>query len=146
MNSDAAPHSADESVVLKTFEEYLIASISLDANRVAQYYDEPFMFVTAASSATVANRAAAEKFLSPGFAALREGGYARTEFPTLRSASLGKGLAIISGLGVRYKADGTQMASFGITYLWRQVPAGWKLAVMTVYDPSKVLQLEQPAR
>ncbi len=65
MNSDAAPHSAYESGVLKTFEEYLVASISLDANRVAQYYDEPFMFVSAASSATVANRAEAEKFYRP---------------------------------------------------------------------------------
>jgi len=45
-------------------------------------------------------------------------------------------------LGVRYKVDGTQMASFGITYLWRQGPAGWRLAVITVHDPSKVLQLE----
>ena len=56
---------------------------------------------------------------------------------------------IIHGLGVAtggeaigiWAADNTQMASFGITYLWRQGKEGWKLAVMTVHDPSKVLPL-----
>ena len=141
MNTGIETESTDESGVLQTFGEYLTASFTLDAPRVAQYYDEPFMLVTAKGSVTVANRAAAEKFLLPGFAALKEGGYDRTEFPTLRSASLGQGLAIISGEGVRYAADNTQMASFGITYLWRQGKEGWKLAVMTVHDPSKVLPL-----
>nr|MDP2192592.1 hypothetical protein [Rhodoferax sp.] len=128
--------------MLKTFEEYLLASFSLDEKRVATYYDEPFMFVSAANTVTVATRAEVEAFLKPGFKALQQSGYAKTEFPNLRSQSLGKGLAIISGMGIRYKTDGTQLASFGITYVWRHVPDGWKLAVMTVHDPNKILPLQ----
>lgn len=140
MNSDNVGPDGDAGV-LKTFDEYLKASFSLDAKRVATYYDEPFMYVTSAKTVTTATRTEAEALLKPGFAALKENGYARTEFPKLGSRSLGDGLAIVSGLGVRYKADGTQLASFGITYLWRKAPAGWKLAVMTVHDPSKILRL-----
>jgi hypothetical protein len=47
----------------ESYQEYLIASFTLDANRVARYYNEPFMLVTAASSLMVANRAETEKCL-----------------------------------------------------------------------------------
>lgn len=133
--------SPNESEVLKTYEEYLLASFSLDAKRVAAFYDEPFMFISAARTATVATRADAEAFLRPGFKALQEAGYAKTEFPEFRSQSLGMGLAIISGMGIRYRKDGTELASFGITYIWRRLPDGWKLAVMTVHDPKTFLAL-----
>lgn len=140
MNSANAAGTEDDAGLLKTFEEYVIASISLDANRVAKYYEEPFMFVTAASTVAAADRTEAGSFLKPGFTALKASGYARTEFPKLRSKALGKGLAIVSGLGVCYKSDGTQLASFGITYLWRQTAAGWKLAVNDCPRP-----IESPA-
>ena len=97
----------DEASVLETFTEYVNASITLDASRVADYYNEPFMFVTAGGAVTLATRTDAEAFLEAGFVGLRDGGYARTDFPTLQSTSLGNGLAIVSGLGVRYKADGS---------------------------------------
>ena|SRR5665213_1807837 len=142
MSSDTPANSRNESSVLKTYEEYLLASFSLDEKRVATYYNEPFMFVSAEKTVTVATRAEAEAFLKPGFKALQQSGYAKTEFPILRSQSLGKGLAIISGMGIRFKTDGVQLASFGITYIWRQAPDGWKLAVMTVHDAAIVLRLE----
>ena len=143
MTTDAATGAPDESDVLDTYGEYLLASFSLDPKRVATYYDEPFMYVSAARTVTVATRADAEAFLSPGFKDLRRAGYARTEFPELHSHSLGKGLAVISGRGVRVTAEGTEMATFGITYIWRHLPTGWKLAVMTVHDPKKILATEE---
>ena len=46
MTSNTSANPANESEVLKTFKEYLLASFSLDAKRVATYYDEPFMLVS----------------------------------------------------------------------------------------------------
>ncbi|MDP3355669.1 MAG: hypothetical protein Q8M51_07395 [Polaromonas sp.] len=54
MTPDLSASLRTDSDVLKTFEEYLLASFSLDAKRVAAYYDEPFMFVSAARTVTVA--------------------------------------------------------------------------------------------
>ena len=51
MTTDAATGAPDESDVLNTYGEYLLASFSLDPKRVATYYDEPFMYVSAACSA-----------------------------------------------------------------------------------------------
>lgn len=146
MTPNTSASTPNESGVLETFEEYLLASFSLDAKRVAAYYDEPFMFVSAARTVTAATRADAEAFLSPGFKDLQQAGYAKTEFPELESHSLGKGLAVISGTGVRITSDGKELATFGITYIWRNLTAGWKLAVMTVHDPKKLLPLVQRAR
>lgn len=141
MTTDALTSPPNESDVLKTYDEYLLASFCLDAKRVATYYDEPFMYVSAARTVTLATRADAEAFLSPGFKDLQQAGYAKTEFPELKSHSIGKGLAVISGRGVRVTTDGRELATFGITYIWRNMPEGWKLAVMTVHDPNKLLLL-----
>jgi hypothetical protein len=108
---------------------------------VATYYDEPFMLVSAARTVTLATRADAQAFLIPGFKDLQQAGYAKTEFPELKSHSLGKGLAVISGRAVRVTTDGKELGAFGITYIWRNLPDGWKLAVMTVHDPKKFLPL-----
>jgi ketosteroid isomerase-like protein len=141
MTTDTSASPRNEPDVLKTYEEYLLASFSLDAKRVAAYYDEPFMFVSAARTVTVATRTDAEAFLSPGFKDLREAGYAKTEFPELKSHSLGKGLALISGRGIRVTTDGRELTTFGMTYIWRYLPDGWKLAVMTAHDPTRLLPL-----
>lgn len=142
MTPDTSASPLNDPDVLKTYEEYLLASFSLDAKRVATFYDEPFMLVSAARTVTVATRADAEAFLAPGFKDLRQAGYAKTEFPELKSHTLGKGLAIISGKGIRVTTDGKELATFGVTYIWRYLPGGWKLAVMTVHDPKKLLPLK----
>ena len=141
MKSDIEASPPNESEVLQTYDEYLQASFSLDEMRVAAFYDEPFMYVSAARTVTIATHADAVAFLSPGFKALREAGYVKTAFPELKLQSLGTGLAIISGMGIRYTREGTELASFGITYIWRHASAGWKLAVMTVHDPKNYLAL-----
>jgi ketosteroid isomerase-like protein len=143
MNSTTLSSSIEESNVLEAYEEYLLASISLDEKRVAVYYHEPFLYVSAEKTVVVATRAEAEVYLRPGFEALRQSGYLKTEFPRLRAQSLGAGIAVVSGMGIRYRTDGAQLMSFGITYIWRHVSDGWKLAVMTVHDTMKDLPLEQ---
>jgi ketosteroid isomerase-like protein len=139
--SDALASPSAESDALRTFDEYLLASCSLDEERVAAFYDEPFMYVSAERSVTVATRTDAEAFLRPGFKALQEASYTKTEFPILRSQSVGTGLAVISGVGIRHAKDGTQLATFGATYIWRHRPEGWRLAVLTVHDPKRPLTL-----
>lgn len=141
MTPDTSASPLNDPDVLKTYEEYLLASFSLDAKRVATFYDEPFMLVSVARTVTLATRADAEAFLGPGFKDLRQAGYAKTEFPELKSHTLGKGLAIISGKGIRVTTDGEELATFGVTYIWRFLPDGWKLSVMTVHDPKKLLPL-----
>ena len=126
------------------FSGYLAASISLDAERVADYYDVPFLLVTAGGPMPLAGRAEVVAYLESSFQGLRESDYARTDFPTLAFRSLGAGLAVVSGVGVRQNTAGEPMISFGLTYLWRFADGSWKLTVMTVHDPSATLLADKP--
>jgi hypothetical protein len=39
---------------------------------------------------------------------------------------------------VRYAADGRELESFGATYNFRKTDDGWKIAVITIHDPTAV--------
>ena len=145
MTSEVSGTQKALSELLIAYADYLAANISLDAGRVARHLHEPWMYVMATRVVQGKTHADAEDFLKPGLAALKEAGYARTDFPRLNAQLLGEGLAMISGEGVRYKTDGTQLAALGMTYLWRQVAGQWKLAVVTMHERSGVLPLEQVA-
>ncbi len=135
------PHVAD---ILDVFNNYVAASITLDAELVASYYDVPFLLVTAGGTMPLASRSDAVVYLESSFRALRETDYEGTRFPTLRARALGQGLAVVSGVGVRYTAEGIELAKFGFTYLWRLVDEAWKLTVMTIHDPSAMLLTAEP--
>ncbi len=142
----AAPARAageeDKAAAAQALVDYFTAYISLDPKRVAPYYHEPFMLVSAGRASSFATHADLEAWLQPALAALKERGYARSEWPQLHVNLLSSGVAIASALVVRYKTDGQEMERFGVTYLLRKTSDGWKVAVLAAHDPSKVLKLE----
>lgn len=93
------PHAAD---ILDVFNTYVAASVTLDAELVASYYDLPFLLVTAHSTMPLASRPDVVAFLESSFRSLRETYYEGTSFPTLGARALGRGLAVVSGVGVRF--------------------------------------------
>lgn len=135
------PHASD---ILDVFNSYVAASITLDAELVASYYDLPFLLVTAGSTMPLASRPDVVAFLESSFRALREVDYEGTSFPILGARSLGRGLAVVNGVGIRYNSYGIELAAFGLTYLWRLVDEAWKLTVMTIHDPSAMLLTGEP--
>jgi ketosteroid isomerase-like protein len=136
----AAAQEAEEAT--KSLNDYLAAVISLDAGRAAQYFHEPYMLLTAANTKIYASRAEVEASLKPAYAELKERGFARSEWAKLRVKSLGSGVAIASAVAVRFKIDGQELQRIGVTYLLRKTPEGWKIAVLTLHDPSAALPLE----
>jgi ketosteroid isomerase-like protein len=133
---------ADKEVTL-ALVDYLNAVISLDAQRVVRFCNEPLMYVSAdGSTSSFATRGDLESSLKLTLAALKKRGYGRSEWPQLHVKVLSSGVAIASALIVRYKTDGKEMERLGVTYLLRKTGDGWKIAVVTVHDPSNVLDLE----
>jgi len=43
---------------------------------------------------------------------------------------------------IRHKIDGQELERVAATYVLRRTNDGWKIAVLTVHDPSNVLRLE----
>ena len=132
----------DRVAATQALVDYFNAVITLDTQRVSQYCNEPFMYLDSARSSSFATRSDVEAWLKPGFAALKERGYGRSEWPQLQVKVLGNGVALASALIVRYKVDGTEMSRAGATYFMRKTQDGWKLVSLTVHDTSTVLKLD----
>lgn len=136
----------DRAAAVQAFKDYVAAVGTLEAQRVAPYYHEPYheplMFVAAAGARSLATRADIEAWLTPVFARLKERGYARSDWAEFQSKLLSSGVAVVSTQTVRYKTDGQPMETLGFTYVLRKTKEGWKVAVLIGHDAANVLRLD----
>src|SRR4030095_2480958 len=133
----------DKTTLSKTFfDDYAAALSSLDPRRILPYYDEPLTLITAPIINILTTRADIEQWLKSRGEQMKGRGYARNAWDQLHVKQLNYGLAVASGLAVRYKGDGQELDRLGITYVLRRTGDVWKIAVLTVHDPGTVLRLE----
>jgi hypothetical protein len=72
---------------------------------------------------------------------LLAGGYARSQMPMegRHVCILSPNVAVVSGRGVRYLANGTVMGEFGWTYTLLKNANGWRMVSIYSHDPKKAL-------
>ncbi len=134
-----ASPSDDEAGAKRMLDEYFAAYPSLDAHRVAQYFDQPHTLVTAEKSQVMANRAEVEAALNAFFPQLKARGYGHSEAAASQVRSLDDGLVFASVRVIRYKTDGSVLQTLGATYLLRRAAEGWRIAVITIHPASTVI-------
>ena len=68
-------------------------------------------------------------------------GYGRSQMPMAgrNVCILAPNVAVVSGKGVRYMADGSVMAEFGWTYTLLKNDSGWRMVSIYSHDPKKAL-------
>lgn len=71
--------------------------------------------------------------------ALLAGGYGRSQMPKRNVCILSPTVAIVSGRGFRYLADGRVMGEFGWTYTLLKGASGWRMVSIYSHDPAKAL-------
>ncbi len=73
--------------------------------------------------------------------ALVSKGYGRSQMPMpgRNVCILAPNVAVVSGRGVRYLADGSVMAEFGWTYTLLKNDTGWRMVSIYSHDPKKAL-------
>jgi hypothetical protein len=83
--------------------------------------------------------------LTSGYPATRKSllskGYGRSQMPMpgRNVCILAPNVAVVSGKGVRYMADGSVMAEFGWTYTLLKGANGWRMVSIYSHDPKKAL-------
>ena len=130
----------ENAAVTQTLMDYFRAFSAFDTQRALSYYHEPVTFITAQS--VIATRSEGAARLTKLYDSLRPTGFARSELTDLHVKQMTAGLAIASGVAVRYKADGQELARFGVTYILRKTADGWKLAALVSHDSGTTLRLE----
>jgi hypothetical protein len=71
--------------------------------------------------------------------ALLAAGYGRSQMPVRNVCILGPTVAVVSGRGFRYLADGRVMGEYGWTYTLIKDATGWRMVSIYSHDPSKAL-------
>jgi NTF2-like protein (DUF6841) len=100
----AAEAQDDRTKLSKTyFDEYAAALSSLDPQRILPYYHEPLMLITAPMTSILTTRADIEQWVKSRGEQMKGRGYARNAWDQLHVKQLNYGLAVASGLAVRYK-------------------------------------------
>jgi hypothetical protein len=68
-------------------------------------------------------------------------GYGRSQMPMpgRNVCILAPNVAVVSGKGVRYMADGSVMGEFGWTYTLLKNDSGWRMVSIYSHDPKKAL-------
>lgn len=132
----------ERAAVTQTLKDYYRAFSNMDVQSAASYYDAPVTFVAAGGVATAATRAAGEARLTALYADLVPRGFGRSELTQLHVKQVSAGVAVASGVAVRYKLDGHELNRMGVTYVLRKTSQGWKFAVLVSHDPGIVLRLE----
>jgi hypothetical protein len=83
--------------------------------------------------------------LKSGYPQTRKGllakGYGRSQMPMpgRNVCILAPNVAVVSGKGIRYMADGSVMAEFGWTYTLLKNDSGWRMVSIYSHDPKKAL-------
>jgi hypothetical protein len=71
--------------------------------------------------------------------AMTDKGYGRSNMPVRNICVMGSTVAVVSGRGVRYLTDGSEMAAFGWTYTLIKGPSGWRMTSIFTHDQDKPL-------
>src|SRR5713226_1959933 len=104
----------------RTMRSYYDAFSHGDAAASAQQFSAPSMFMTPQGAASRATIAQIETSFAAAIRDLKEHGYSHSSWLESHTKLLGQPTALVSLVVVRHKTDGTEMGTFGFTYVLRK--------------------------
>ncbi len=119
----------------QTLRDYVRAFEALDADRVAEFYHAPCLFLAPWGETVAATPEQARQIAAQLIEQARSQGYARTEIVDLRVELLAANLGSLQGMFIRRNHAGEEINRFGFRYALRLTPAGWKIVVALAHDP-----------
>jgi hypothetical protein len=128
--------------VERTLRSYGDAFSRGELSSISQHCNVPFVVIAPQSVRVLATTAEVETFYDAILRDLRERGYSHSKWVELHAKLLGKTTALASGVFIRYKTDGSELATLRGTYLLRKNDSDWKVAVVTPHPASDVIRAD----
>jgi ketosteroid isomerase-like protein len=130
-----------EREVAEAMRAYVEAFTRQDPAAAAAHYQTPCLWLTDQGPVVVGT----QEELVAQFAALlerlRASGYTGSAFTALHVRALGERTALVSAAVARYGEGGRELERIGATYTLHQGDAGWKITVLVVHPPDRVVPL-----
>lgn len=128
-DSTAAPPA-----VTQAMADYYKAFSTLDVEAILPYFEQPALLVVPQGVYAMSDAATQTAVFTRTIDDLRARGYGRSELEIEQATPLGPSAALVTGVAVRYKADGQVLERVKLTYLLHNAQGRWKIAVMVVHD------------
>ena len=122
-----------EEAVRQAIADYYRAFSTLDVQAILPHFSEPALFMGPPGVFPVHDHAALTAILTPLIADLKSKDYGRSELDLQEVKSLGSATAFITGIALRYKADGNILERVPISYLLHKFTNGWKISTMVIH-------------
>lgn len=119
---------------IQVLTDYFAAFSTLEVHAFLPYFHEPSLLIGPEGMVAAPTTAVLAAAFAPALESLRARGFRRSELSVRLSKTLSETAALITGVAIRYKADGQELERVGVTYVLHKNDTGWKIAVLILHD------------
>lgn len=117
---------------LEALYDYYKTFSALDLNAIVQHFSEPCISTSSHGVFSADNRRGLANAFGPLVEGLKEKSYERSEFVEAEVITLSETAALVRGVAVRYKLDGSELERVPISYLMHRSAHGWTIATIVL--------------
>jgi ketosteroid isomerase-like protein len=125
----------------RAMRSYYAAVSQGDAAAIARHFTAPAMFVTPRGAWSPTTTAQIEASFVSTLRDYKAQGYSHSTWAESHMKLLGETTALASLVVVRHRTDGTEIGTFGFTYLLRKADDTWQIAVLIGHPSDDVLRV-----
>jgi len=122
-----------------TLLDYYAAFNTLDVSAILPYFHEPSLLMGPQGAFSASTHDVLTTAITTILNSLRTRGFGRSELIVGSVNSLSASATLVTGVAIRYQVDGQELERVGVTYVLYNADSHWKIAVLIVHDPSKVV-------
>jgi len=123
-----------QSDVIQVLTDYYTAFSTLDVQMFLPYFHEPSLPIGPQGIIAAPTHAVLATAFAPTLKGLHARGFGQSELSVQPSKMLSATAVLVTGIAIRYKADGRELERTGVTYVLHRNDAGWKIAVVVLHD------------
>jgi ketosteroid isomerase-like protein len=135
-------HQSELAAVDRALRSYYDSVAGGDAAAVARCFTAPATFLTPQGGSTPATAAEVESAFTAILSGFKAQGYSHSTWAEAHMKLLGDTTALASLIVVRHRTDGSEIGTFGFTYVMRKIDGVWKVAVLIGHPPRDVLRVD----
>jgi ketosteroid isomerase-like protein len=133
---------AEKTAVDHAFRDYNDVFSRGDLSAIGQHCNVPLVVISSQGVEVLTTMSEIEGFYGGILRDLRERGYSHSIRLELHVKLLEQTTALASAVFVRQKTDGSELETFGVTYVLRKTEGEWKIAVMVRTSPANIIRAD----
>ena len=131
-----------ETEVIDFFDDYAADFNALGTQSLLHYFSRPCMAIAAQGVFSLGSEVEIEQLFEPMFENLKARGYEHSDWLEMQIKFLDDNIALVSNVAVYYNAEGEELERAAGTYTLHKADDLWKIAVVIVHSPDKLLHLD----